>query len=583
MTSLRRALWLLAAAGLVAGAVPLALTFGSDHLEVRALNAVFGPLIGWAFIATGLFAWWRRPENRFGALMTAVGFAWCASGLTVADEPGVFIAGLLLGTLPYGFLVHMLLAFPRGVLEGRLAIAVVALIYFLTTVMQVAWVLVYDTTREDCGCPPNPILLWDQQGVADLITGAQSALGLLVIAGLIVELYRRLHGVSRLQRRGLVPVIFTGVVLAAALALTLVADLTGVSGPVEDAIDIAGLCLLAMVPFAFLAGLLSTRVSRAGAVGDLVTRLADAPERGELRDALAEALGDESLMLAYWLPDSDAYVDARGQPVTLPQTGSSRAVSHVEREGRRVASIVYDATLAEDDPGLVDAVGSSAALALDNERLDAELRARVEELRASRMRVIEVGMEERRGLERNLHDGAQQRLVSLAITLRTARSRLNGNDDGASELLEGAGQELDLAISELRELARGIHPAVLSDRGLPAALESLAARSPVPVEVGAVPPDRLPKPVELAAYYVISEALTNVVRYARATYATVDVVRNDGHVLVEVGDDGVGGADPERGTGLRGLKDRVGALEGSLAVESEPGRGTRVRASIPCG
>ena len=583
MTSLRRALWLLAFVGVVGGAVPMALAMGSDHLDNRALNVVFGPLIGWAFIGTGLFAWWRRPENRFGALMTAVGFTWCIAGLSVADEPGLFIAGLLLGALPYGFLVHMLLAFPRGVLEGRLATVVVSAGYFVTTIMQFTWALVYDTTREECGCPPNPLLAWDNQGVADFLYTAQSILAIVVIAGLIVALYRRWRGMSRVQRRGLTPVIFTGLVLAVDLAITLAADLSGVSGAAEEVIDIVGLSLLASVPFAFLAGLLSSRVSRAGAVGGLVTRLADAPRRGELRDALAEALDDDSLMLAYWLPDTASYVDARGHPVRIPAPGSGRGVSHVERDGRRVATIVYDASVAEDDPGLVDAIGSATALALENERLDAELCARVEELRGSRMRLMEVGMAERRGLERNLHDGAQQRLVSLALTLRAARTRLGGSEDGAGELLDRAELELELAISELRELARGIHPAVLSDRGLPAALESLAARSPVPVEVGVLPAERLPEPVELAAYYVISEALANVVKYAGATHATVDVARSNGDVLVEVGDDGVGGADPARGTGLRGLQDRVRALEGRLAVVSESGQGTRVKARIPCG
>ena len=198
------------------------------------------------------------------------------------------------------------------------------------------------------------------------------------------------------------------------------------------------------------------------------------------------------------------------------------------------------------------------------------------------MRLIEVGMAERRGLERNLHDGAQQRLVSLALSMRMAKRKLRGDPDGAETLLEGAAAELDLALKELRELARGIHPAVLSDRGLPAALDSLAGRSPVPVEVSAAPDDRLPEPVELAAYYVVSEALANVAKYSEASQATVQVARENGHVLVSVSDDGIGGADPGRGTGLRGLADRLRAIEGRLEVDSYPGYGTTVKASIPC-
>ncbi len=226
-------------------------------------------------------------------------------------------------------------------------------------------------------------------------------------------------------------------------------------------------------------------------------------------------------------------------------------------------------------------MGRAAALALANERLEAELRAKVEELRASRMRLIEVGMAERRGLERNLHDGAQQRLVSLALSMRMAKNKLREDPDAAETLLDSAAEELDHALKELRELARGIHPAVLSDRGLPAALDSLAGRSPVPVEVAA-PPGRLPEPVELAAYYVVSEALANVAKYSEASRANVQVARENGHVLVSVSDDGIGGADPGRGTGLRGLADRLKAIEGRLEVESYPGYGTTVKASIPC-
>jgi signal transduction histidine kinase len=193
-----------------------------------------------------------------------------------------------------------------------------------------------------------------------------------------------------------------------------------------------------------------------------------------------------------------------------------------------------------------------------------------------------VGMAERRGLERNLHDGAQQRLISLALGMRMAKKKLREDPDGAEELLDGAAAELDQALKELRELARGIHPAVLSDRGLPAALDSLAGRSPVPVRVARAPSDRLPEPVELAAYYVVSEALANVAKYSQASQATVQVARANGHVLVEVIDDGIGGADPGRGTGLRGLADRVRALEGRFDVHSIPGHGTIVKAKIPC-
>jgi PAS domain S-box-containing protein len=210
-----------------------------------------------------------------------------------------------------------------------------------------------------------------------------------------------------------------------------------------------------------------------------------------------------------------------------------------------------------------------------------ERKRQEQELRRSRARIVEAGDVERRRLERNLHDGAQQRLVSLSLGLRLAQARLKADPDEAERLLTGAAEELAHALEELRELARGIHPAVLTDRGLGAALETLAARAPLPVEVS-LTEQRLPEPVEAAAYYVISEALANVAKYAEASAVAITIMQLNGSAVVEVADDGVGGADPLRGSGLRGLADRVEALDGRLRVESSPGAGTRIRAEIPC-
>jgi signal transduction histidine kinase len=252
----------------------------------------------------------------------------------------------------------------------------------------------------------------------------------------------------------------------------------------------------------------------------------------------------------------------------------------VEHEGQRVGAIVHDPTLAET-PGTLSSVAAAAGLAVQNERLEAALAARLEDLSRSRARIVEAGLAERRRLERNLHDGAQQRLVALSLTLRMAQGKIHKAPDQAEELVVAAQDELSTALDELRELARGIHPAVLSDRGLQAAVEALAVRSPLPVRVVEVPGERLPAAVEAAAYFVIAEALTNVAKYADASEATVAVRRTNGHAEVEVRDDGVGGADPARGSGLHGLADRVGALDGSLSLDSPPGAGTILRAEIP--
>jgi signal transduction histidine kinase len=244
-----------------------------------------------------------------------------------------------------------------------------------------------------------------------------------------------------------------------------------------------------------------------------------------------------------------------------------------------VAALVYDAAL-DDDPELVDAVCAAAAIALENEALHAESRASLAELRASRERLVAAGDSERRRLERNLHDGAQQRLVALSLQLRLAQGQIRGDPAAAEQMVTAASDELAQSLAELRELARGIHPAVLS-YGLAAAVESLAGRSPVPTAVSVELPGRLPEAVELAAYFVASEALTNVAKYAQATKASVRIVRADDVAIVEIADDGVGGADETSGSGLRGLADRVEALGGHLYVTSPPGEGTVVTAELP--
>jgi signal transduction histidine kinase len=254
----------------------------------------------------------------------------------------------------------------------------------------------------------------------------------------------------------------------------------------------------------------------------------------------------------------------------------------IEHESRRVGAIVYNAELAQERD-LVQAVGATAALTLENERLAAELHARVDELRASRARIVTAGYAERQRLERDLHDGAQQRLMALGINLRLARDLVASDTQEAAALLDASLEELNQATRELRELARGIHPAVLTERGLEAALNGLAGRSPVPVDVVETPAERLPSPVESAVYFVVAEALTNVARYAQARAVRVIVVRSSGHVAVLVSDDGVGGADPANGSGLRGLSDRVTALDGHLELTSANGYGTILRATIPCG
>jgi signal transduction histidine kinase len=582
MTSLRRALWALAAAGFAFGLAVLALILTSDSADPPGAWAAAALVVGWSFIGVGLFAWGRRPDNRVGLLMVATGFAWLVAGSGFSDLPLVFTLGNMLGSVFFAVAIHLLLAFPTGRLQSRAERWIIGSAYVLTTVCVVPLWLFADPRTLGCDdCPENVILISDNEALVSVAVAVLNLFGAALVAGVLVLLIRRWRRATRSQRRFLVPVYSASVAVAILLIVTVLLQ-TGVPGSTaSDAAWIASMVPFALVPYLFLGTLVRARMIQSGAVSELIARLNETPQRGELRDALARALGDPSLQLAYWLPQDRRFVDAAGHRVEVPDPGAGRAVTPVERDGHLVAALLHDPVL-EEQHDHVDAVCSAASLALENERLEAELRAKVEELRASRERMLRIGLEERRRLERDLHDGAQQRLVSTALNMRLARSRLRDEPEVAEQLLEGAGDELDAALEELRELARGIHPALLSDRGLGTALEALAHRTPLPVELRFTPREDVPEAVELAAYFVVSEALTNVVRYAEASHATVDVAQANGRLLVRVADDGAGGADPEQGTGLRGLVDRLAVLEGHLEIDSEPGRGTTITARIPC-
>jgi signal transduction histidine kinase len=563
------------------GLIDVALILTSNHIDVRGAWAAAALFVGWGFIGAGLFAWVRSPESSIGPLMVATGFAWFVSLVTASNVPGLFIAAALLSSLYFVTAIHMLLAAPHGQGLARGDRRIVTAGYLLVTVGTIPFALFSDPANDCANCPSNPLLIDDNQTFADIWNTLISVVGLVLIIGVLRSLVLRWRRATRPERRLYAPVYASGVALMIAVFAQLGLQTSGSEGRALDVVFIVSVIPLALVPYLFVAAFVRTRMAQGGAVGGLITRLGEAPRPGGLREALADALDDPSLELLFWLPDAGRYVDGQGREYELPEDDPTRDVTKVERDGECVAAIVHDGTLPHMREH-VQAVGAAAALALENERLDAELRAKVDELRGSRERMLQIGLEERRRLERDLHDGAQQRLVSMALNIRLARAKLNEDPLAAEQLLASAGDELESALEELRELARGIHPAVLTDRGLGTALQTLANRAPVPVELGELPDERLPEAVELAAYFVVAEALTNVAKYAEASYATVQVERHNGRVVVEVADDGIGGADPGRGTGLRGLADRLAVIEGRLEVESEQGHGTRVRARIPC-
>jgi signal transduction histidine kinase len=338
---------------------------------------------------------------------------------------------------------------------------------------------------------------------------------------------------------------------------------------------------MATVPVAVMFVFLQRRLDR-GMVAGLVVKLG-APSAGTgLRDALAQALGDPSLELAFWFPAERCYVDGDGVPMALPTAGGSRRSTLVERDGQPIAALVHDPVL-EHNSELVQSVCAAASLALENERLQAELRARLVELQASRARLVEATDSERRRIERNLHDGTQQRLVSIAMSLGLLESKLPKEEAAARPLVRETREALALALEELRELTHGINPPLLAERGLPAALEELCHRAALPVRLELALDQRLPDQVETAAYFVASEALANAAKHSHGSEVRVTAACDAGVLAIEVADDGIGGATTSGGSGLRGLADRVEALGGRFTVASPPGRGTELRAEIPCG
>jgi signal transduction histidine kinase len=465
MSARRRLAILVAASGCGAGVVALALS--TEHENARTVWAIFGPVVGWSFIGTGLYARRRRPDSRIGNLMVLLGFAWFVSALGLANAPLPYSLGEVFGGLWGALFLQLVMTFPSGRLESARDRAIVIAGYVIFTVATVPAMLVAGPHDFGCDdCPVNVLLIDRDQTLASIALAFQALLYLVLFVIVLVRLLRRWRRTNRLERLQLTPVYASGL-------LTFLLVTVGQTGG-GDMVWWAAFVATAMLPFGFLAGLLRSHVAR----------------------------------------------------------------------------------------------------------LDSELRARLHELRTSRARLVEAGDAERRRLERNLHDGAQGRLIAVVLLLGQARTRA-GTDPELATTLDRAVEELKTSLAELRELARGLHPPLLTEKGLEPAIEALAGRAPVRVTLDADDGERLPAAVEITAYYVISEALANVAKYARATEATVTIRRANGRVAVEVSDDGVGGADPGHGSGLQGLTDRLEALNGTIAVHSPPGEGTRLHAQIP--
>jgi signal transduction histidine kinase len=531
---------ILLAAGIALGVTAEQVGFGWNNPGYWVPDLI----VGWTFIGGGFVASTRRPASRSGALMSATGFSWFLGNFAgVGSAPVAWVAahGLYLHRGP---LAQLILTYPTGRASSRLTRTAIAVAY-AAAIITPLW-----------GSPIVTILL---------------ALALLFVSAL-----EYLRAVGPAKRAGALA-LWAAAGLSFMLVASAAARLMLPQGDLDLALLLVYEASLCIIAGGLLAGLLLAPWERAD-VTDLVVQLGRA-RSWTLRGELSRALADPTLQVGYWVQDAGAFVDTEGRVLPLPEEGTERSATLVQREGQKVAILIHDSALSED-PALLEAVTDAARLAASNARLQAEVKARIVQLEESRRRLLEAGDEERRRLERRLHDGAERRASYLIETLR--RGRLTAAAPETREAIVRADNQLTRTLEELRHLARGLHPHVLTQRGLEGALGLLAQNLPVPVEVH-VTSNQLPSRVEAAVYFVCSEALANIAKYASASHAVVRVDVGGPRVRVEVEDDGIGGADPVRGSGLRGLADRVETLGGWLRVEARPGGGTRIAAELPLG
>ena len=518
--------------------------------------------------AIGLFVWAVRPYLRL------TGPLWAWSGIlhlnenflnSTPDSQFLVTEALLLIGLAATVQVHWMLAYPTGRVYRRLAGIYLAVIYLFGIAWNLPYLFVYPGSYFYPGDLPFDITTFNRVNVVVWLAPA-------VLIGMVL-FADRLRSLSPAARRSVAPLMIAALIQAPPWFFAVASDLWG--SDIVWSLEQDTVVFVANVAFVVigLSGLFFVQRARWN-VGDLVVEL-NHVEPGQVRAALARAVGDPTLEVGLWLPDRDAWVDEQGEPLRLPP-GEGRHATYI---GERLAVVVHELDLV-DQPALLEAAGSAARLALENARLQAELRAQLVELRESRARIVRAGDEERRRLERDLHDGTQQRLLALGMGLQLLHAHV---DPAARELLADSENELHHALRELRELAHGIHPAALTDNGLADAVRTLAQRAPVPITIEIdEQAGRLPQHVETAAYFVVAEALANIAKYADAHQASITVARNNGNAHIEIRDNGKGGANPDHGTGLKGLADRVGALNGQLTIHSPPQRGTHITAKIPC-
>ena len=587
----------LAAKGTIAGttvavsAVIAAITYASSTSEYAALEASVRALTVGAPVAAGLWARRLPTFRRFGDLLIAAGGGAFLAGLSASDDQLLHSLGRVSAWVVEVGLIYLLLAFPSrslGRAERALVAAMgltVALLYLPTALFVEQYPSPSPWTSCGTDCPENAFRLTNAEPavIEDLIRPLRESLTAAIWLAATVVLGRRIERASPAMRRTLAPVltvaIFRLVVLAAGTGARQVAP----DSPLTDVLAWSIALSLPALAAAFLVGVFRWRLFIATAMERVATRLRGHAGPAELREALAEAFDDPSLDVVYWLEEPEGHwADAAGRATDLASRGPGVSITEARDGARRVAAIIHDPALG-DDPAFIASATSWAAITLDNHRLSVQTSALLREVRESRARIQAAADHERRRIEHNLHDGAQQRLVTLRIKLELAAEQAPDGGEGRPETLRALGREVDEALDEVRSLARGIYPAPLAARGLVEALRAAALRAALPTSVLAGGIGRYSREIESAAYFCCLEAMQNADKHAAgATAAVIELIEDDA-LIIEVRDDGAGfDVDGTAGgVGLISMRDRLAAVGGQLKIHSVPGRGTRVTLMIP--
>ncbi|WP_245531480.1 sensor histidine kinase [Arthrobacter globiformis] len=512
-------------------------------------------------------------------LLCVSGWLWLISGIRRSSDPLAFTLGITLTLMYQPPLLQLALSFPSGVLRGRADRAAVKFFYaswFFAPIAGWAFfdprlhVLVGESTSR------NLLLLWDSPTIMTAVGNTVRIFQVSVGVAIVGVLVARLRAGTKAYRSAFLPLWLAVIVKTAATVWVSLAVIQ-LSGSLSWEALLWQYPATAIVPLAVLFGLWRYRFAR-GALGDLMVEVGSAPVSDRLIGALRRAVHDPTLTLLRWLPDQATFIDDRGQPQTLPDRSTGRASMVLERHGTPIGALVFDDAL-QDQPQLLAAVRSATSLALENQQMEQQLRDQLIEVRRSRERIVTAGDSRRRQLERDLHDGAQQRLV--AVSMELARAQRTTDSQEIRCLVKQAQAELTDALDELRELARGVYPPSLRERGLAGSITALAERSTLPIKLDIRGCTGLPAPVELAAYFICAEATTNAAKYAKAASVAICIDGNETAIRVEIVDNGIGGAQPGPDGGLLGIADRAAALGGTLSIDSPVGKGTTIRAVLP--